>query len=76
MGGGDILIRGGTLVDSLVALGMVNQGELDEFLDIQMVGTFHSKSPANYAHYASEEMDRLVMAGRTAATREERAKHY
>ncbi len=50
--------------------------ELDEFLDIQMVGTFHSKSPANYAHYASEEMDRLVMAGRTAATREERAKHY
>ena len=33
--------------------------ELDEFLDIQMVGTFHSKSPANYAHYASEEMDRF-----------------
>ena len=50
--------------------------ELDEFLDIQMVGTFHSKSPANYAHYRSEDMDRLVMAGRMAATREERAKIY
>lgn len=38
----------------------------------QLFALLHSKSPYNLAHYKSEEMDKLVLAMRTAATPEAR----
>ncbi|MFQ5990268.1 MAG: ABC transporter substrate-binding protein, partial [Candidatus Methylomirabilales bacterium] len=62
---GDYMISGWRMVD-----------EIDDFQDIQVVGTFYSKSPANYEHYKNPEMDKLVIAGRMEADRKKREEIY
>ncbi|MCZ6473995.1 MAG: ABC transporter substrate-binding protein, partial [SAR324 cluster bacterium] len=62
---GKFMISGWRMVD-----------EIDEFQDIQVFGTFYSKSRANYAKYKSKEMDKLVIAGRKEGDRDKRAAIY
>ena len=62
---GNFVISGWRMVD-----------EIDEFQDVQVVGTFYSKSPANYEHYKNPVMDKLVLAGRMEADVKKREKIY
>ena len=62
---GDYMISGWRMVD-----------EIDEFQDIQIVGTFFSKSRANFGKYKSPEMDKLVIAGRKESDYEKRNAIY
>ncbi len=50
--------------------------EIDPYVDIQIVGTFYSKSPANYAHYKNPMMDKLVLGGRVTENPQKRAAMY
>ncbi len=50
--------------------------EIDPYLDIQVVGTFYSKSPANYAQYKNPKMDKLVLGGRVTEDPKKRAYIY
>ena len=50
--------------------------ESDAFADIQTVGTFYSKSPANYGKYNNPLMDKLVIGGRVTMDPKKRGGLY
>ena len=50
--------------------------EGDPYVDIQTVGTFYSKSPANYGKYNNPMMDKLVIGGRMTLDPKKRAGIY